>query len=146
LLDGSNYKPWCHPVLHDLKAFNFSLLSIVDVSIYPLNINWNYFSEEEGKCLQLNVQAINLLTQVLSPNVEDLILKEYGFAEDAHLLWKSIEEKFLNTTTTQDSSDADCLTKLVRLVSQRQQPQNLVKASVIYQMKSQPLKQVLCLL
>jgi hypothetical protein len=40
--------------------------------------------------LQLNDQAINLLRKALSPNVEALILKEYEFPEDAHLLWKAI--------------------------------------------------------
>jgi hypothetical protein len=52
----------------------------------------------------------------LNSNVEDLIVKEYGFPEDAHLLWKAIKEQFSMTTTAQDSSDADCLTKLVRPV------------------------------
>jgi hypothetical protein len=93
LLDGSNYETWCNSFLHNLKAFNLYLLSIDDASICPPNINWNDFSEEEGKCFQLNAQAINLLTQSLSPNVEALILKEYGFSEDAHLLWKSMKEK-----------------------------------------------------
>jgi hypothetical protein len=30
---------------------------------------------------------------------------------DAHLLWKYIKEKFSETTTVQDSREADCLTK-----------------------------------
>jgi hypothetical protein len=100
LLDGSNYESWCISILHNFKALNPSLLSIVDASICLLNINWDDFSEEEEKYLQLNAQAINLLTQSLSPNVKALILKEYGFPEDAHLLWKSIKEKFLEITTT----------------------------------------------
>jgi hypothetical protein len=29
---------------------------------------------------------------------------------DAHLLWKYIKEKFSETTTVQDSREADCLT------------------------------------
>jgi hypothetical protein len=87
LLDGSNYKSWCNSILHTLKAFNPSLLSIINASICPPNINWDDFSEEEEKCLQLNAQAINLLTKALSPNIEALILKEYEFPEDAHLLW-----------------------------------------------------------
>jgi hypothetical protein len=39
LLDGSNYESWCISILHNIKAFNPSLLSIVDSSIYPPNIN-----------------------------------------------------------------------------------------------------------
>jgi hypothetical protein len=114
LLDGSNYKSWCNFILDILKAFNPSLFSIIDVSICPPNIDWDDFSEEEGKCLQLNAQDINLLTKALSPNVEDLIMKEYEFLEDAHLLWKAIKEKFLMTTSAQDSIDVGCLTKTYR--------------------------------
>jgi hypothetical protein len=91
-------------------------LSIVDSSICPPNITWANLSEEERKCLKLNAQSICLLTQSLSPNVEALILKEYGVAMDAHLLWKYIKEKFLETTTVQYSREADCLTKLVKPV------------------------------
>jgi hypothetical protein len=47
-----------------------------------------------------------------------LILKGYGFPMDAHLLWKSIKEKFPEITSTQNSSGADCLSKLVRPVGQ----------------------------
>jgi hypothetical protein len=73
-------------------------------------------SEEKRKCLKLNAQAICLLTQSLSPNVEVLILKEHGVPMDAHLLWKYIKEKFSDTTSLQDSREADCLTKPVRPV------------------------------
>jgi hypothetical protein len=93
-------------------------LSIVDASIYPPNINWDDFSEEEGRCLQLNAQAINLLAQSLSSNIEALILKECRFPEDAHLLWKSIKEKFSEITAAQDSRGIDCLTKPIRPVGQ----------------------------
>jgi hypothetical protein len=37
---------------------------------------------------------------------------------DAHLLWKSIQEKFSEFTAVQDSRDADYLTKPIRLVGQ----------------------------
>jgi hypothetical protein len=72
LLYGSNYEFRCISILHNIKVFNSSLLSIVDASICPPNINWDDFSEEEGKCLQLNAQDIYLLTQSLSPNVANL--------------------------------------------------------------------------
>jgi hypothetical protein len=65
----------------------------------PPKTNWANLSEEEGKRLKLNAQAICLLTQLLSLNVEALILKEYGFAMDTHLLWRSIKEKFSESTT-----------------------------------------------
>jgi hypothetical protein len=116
LLDGSNYESWCISILNNIEAFNPYLLSIVDSSICPPNITWANLSEEERKCLKLNAQAICLLTQSLSPNVEALILKEHGIPMDAHLLWKYIKEKFSETTTVQDSREADCLTKLIRLV------------------------------
>jgi hypothetical protein len=58
LLDGSNYESWCISILHNFKALNPSLLSIVDASICPLNINWDDFSEEEGKCLLLNAVKV----------------------------------------------------------------------------------------
>jgi hypothetical protein len=74
LLDGSNYESWCNSILHDIKAFNPSLLSIVNAIICPPNINWDDFFKEEGKCLKLNAQAICQLIQSLSPNVEALIL------------------------------------------------------------------------
>jgi hypothetical protein len=59
-----------------------------------------------------------LLTHSLIPNVEALIIKEYGFPMNAHLLWKYIKEKFSETTAVQDSREADCLTKSVRPVEQ----------------------------
>jgi hypothetical protein len=96
--------------LNNIKAFNPYLLSIVDSSICPPNITWAILSEEERKCLKLNAQVICLLSQFLSPNVEALILKKHGVPMDAHLLWKYIKEKFSDTTTVQDSREADCLT------------------------------------
>jgi hypothetical protein len=116
LLDGSNYESWCISILNNIKAFNPYLLSIVDLSICPVNITWANLSEEERKCLKLNAQAICLLTQSLSPNVEALILKEHGVPMDAHLLWKYIKKKFSETTTVQDSKEADCLATPVRPV------------------------------
>jgi hypothetical protein len=102
--------------LNNIESFNPYLLSIVDSSICPPNITWANLSEEERKCLKLNAQAICLLTQSLSLNVEALILKEHGVLMDAHLLWKYIKEKFSETIAVQDSREADCLTKLVRPV------------------------------
>jgi hypothetical protein len=116
LLDDSNYESWCISILNNIESFNPYILNIVDSSIYPPNISWANLSEEERKCLKLNEQTICLLTQFLSPNVEPLILKEHGVPMDAHLLWKYIKEKFLETTTVQDSREADCLTKSVRSV------------------------------
>jgi hypothetical protein len=86
LLDGSNYESWCISILHNIKVFNPSLLSIIDASICPLNIDWVDFSKEERKYLKLNTQTICLLTQSLGSNVKALILKEYRFPMDAHLL------------------------------------------------------------
>jgi hypothetical protein len=128
LLNGSNYESWCISILHNIKAFNPSLLSIIDASICPPNINWDNFSEEEGKCLKLNAQAICPLTQSLSPNVEALILKEHGFPVNAHLLWMYIKEKFSEITTAQYSRGADCLTKPVRPVRQTSQT-NMAKTA-----------------
>jgi hypothetical protein len=54
LLDGSKYESWCISILHNFKALKPSLLSIVDASICPPNIDWDDFSEEEGKYLQVN--------------------------------------------------------------------------------------------
>jgi hypothetical protein len=93
LLDGSNYESWCISILHNIKTFNPSLLSIVDASICPPNINWDDFSEEEGKCLKLNAQDICLLTQSSSPNVEALILNEYGFPMDCTLAVEVYQRK-----------------------------------------------------
>jgi hypothetical protein len=84
LLDDSNYESYCISILNNIEAFN----------PYLLNITWPDLSEEQRKCLKLNAQAIYLLTQSLSPNVEALILKEHGVPMDAHLLWKYIKEKF----------------------------------------------------
>jgi hypothetical protein len=118
LLDDSNYESWCISILHNIKVFNPSLLSIIDASICPLNIDWVDFSKEERKYLKLNTQTICLLTQSLGSNVKALILKEYRFPMDAHLLWKSINENFSEITVAQDSRSADCLIKPVRLVGQ----------------------------
>jgi hypothetical protein len=103
LLDGFNYESWCNSILHNIEPFNPYLLNIVAASIYPPNINWANLSEEEGKCLKLNGQAICLLTQSLSPNVEAIIIKEHGFPMDAHLLWIYIKDMFSDTTAAQDS-------------------------------------------
>jgi hypothetical protein len=54
----------------------------------------------------------------LSTNVEALILKENGFLVNAHLLWKSMKEKFSEIIAAQDLGGADCLAKLVRPVGQ----------------------------
>jgi hypothetical protein len=113
LLDGSNYES---SILNNIEAFNPYLLSIVDSSICPLNITWANLSEEERKCLKVNAQAICLLTQSLSLNVEALILTEHEVPMDAQLLWKYIKEKFSETTVVQDSREADCLAKPVRPV------------------------------
>jgi hypothetical protein len=86
LLDGSNYESWYIFILHNIEAFNPYLLRIVDTSICPPNITWANLSEKERKCLKENAQAICLLIQSLSPNVEALISKEHGFPMDAHLL------------------------------------------------------------
>jgi hypothetical protein len=64
--------------------------------------------------LEINAQAIYLLTHSLSPNVEAIMLKEHEFSMDAHLLWMYIKETFLGTTIVQDSREVDCLTKPVR--------------------------------
>jgi hypothetical protein len=71
--------------------------------------------------LKLNAQAICLLTQYLSPNIEVIIIKENGFPVDAHLLWMYIKDMFLETTTTQDSRGAGCLIKPVRPVGKTSQ-------------------------
>jgi hypothetical protein len=100
LLDGSNYESWCNSILLNIEAFNPYFLNIVDASICPPpNIDWANLSEEEGKWLKLNAQAICLLTQSLCLNVEALILKGHGLPMDAHLLWRSINEMFSETTT-----------------------------------------------
>jgi hypothetical protein len=86
LFDDSNYESWCIYILNNIEDFNPYLLSNVDSSICPPNITWTNLYEKERKCLKLNAQAICLLTQSLSPNVEALILKEHGVPMDAHLL------------------------------------------------------------
>jgi hypothetical protein len=149
LLDGSNYESWCNSILHNIDAFNPYLLSIVDASICPPNVNWANLYKEEGKCLKLNGQVICLLTQSLSLNVEALLLKEYGLPMHAHLLWKSIKERFSESTTIQDSREANYLSKLVRLVRLvwlSQLAQDLRGESAIDQMKIQLLKLALYLL
>jgi hypothetical protein len=87
----------------------------------PPNINWANLSEEEGKYLKLNAQAICLLTHSLSPNIEVIIIKEHGFPLDAHLLWIYIKDMFLDTTVPQDSRGTDCLIKPVRPVGKTDQ-------------------------
>jgi hypothetical protein len=94
LLDDSNYESWCIPILNNIEAFNSYLLSIADSNICPPNITWANLPKGERKCFKLNAQAICLLTQSLSPNVEALILKEHGIPMDAHLLWKYIKKSF----------------------------------------------------
>jgi hypothetical protein len=103
--------------------------------------------------LKLNAQAICLLTKSLSPNIEALILKKHGVLIDAHLLCKYIKEKFSETTTVQDSREADYLTKLVRPVVKIDQAgmakstgSRLQQKKVINQIKIQLLKPALCLL
>jgi hypothetical protein len=134
LLDDSNYDSWCISILNNIEAFNPYLLSIVDLSICPLNITWANLSEER-KCLKLNAQAICLLTQSLSTNVEALILKEHGVPMDVHLLWKYIKEKFSDTTSVQDSREANCLTKMVRLVVKTSQTDMAKSAGLRLQRK-----------
>jgi hypothetical protein len=107
--------------LHNIEVSNPYLLTIVNSSICPPNINWANISKEERKCLKLNAQAVCLLTQSLSPSVEASMLKEHGLPVDAHLLWRYIKEKFSESTAVQDSKCADYLTKPVRSVGQTDQ-------------------------
>jgi hypothetical protein len=116
LLDGSNYESWCNSILHYIDAFIPYLWNIVDASICPPNINWANISNEEGKCLKLNAQAIYILTQSLSLNVEAISIKEHGFPMDAHLFWIYIKDMFLDTTAAQDSRGAGYLIKSIRSV------------------------------
>jgi hypothetical protein len=145
LLDGSNYESWCISILHNIEAFNPYLLSIVNSSICPSNINWANIFKEERKCLKLNVQAICLLTQSLSPNVEALIIKEHRFPVDVHFLWKYIKDMLSKTTTVQDSKGVDYLTKPVRPVWLSQLTQDFSKRSATNQIKIQLLKPALYL-
>jgi hypothetical protein len=92
LLDDSNYVSWCISVLNNIEPFNSYLLSIVDSNICPSNITRANLSEGERKCLKLNAQAICLLTQSLSPNIEALILKE----QEEYLIGKIEELKALH--------------------------------------------------
>ena len=94
LFDGSNYDSWCICILDVLEAIDPILVSIVNVSIYPTNFNWDNFSEEEGKCLQRNAQAANALLSAMSTEIQDYIFKEYGPLKDAHLLWMAIKENY----------------------------------------------------
>jgi hypothetical protein len=119
---------WCNSTLDTLEAVDPLLLSIVNISICPSNFDWDNFSEEEGKCMQRNAQATYLLTKALSSSIEDIIIKEYVFLEDAHLLWNVIKEKFSEITAAQESDNGDCLTKPVK---KSQKPQNFRKARAI---------------
>jgi len=94
LHDCSNYNSWCTHIFNVLKTIDPMLLSIIDVSICPSNFDWDNFSEEEGKCLQLNAQATYVLTSAMSAKVQDVIFEEYGFLEDAHLIWNALKEKY----------------------------------------------------
>jgi hypothetical protein len=96
--------------------------------------------------LKLNAQAICLLTQSLSPNIEAIIIKEDGFRVDAHLLWIYIKDMFSDTTTAQDSRGAGCLIKPVRLVWLSQLAQDFKKESGIDQIKIQLFRLALYLL
>jgi hypothetical protein len=64
---------WCSSILDTLKAFNPLLLSIIDASICPLNVDWDDFLEDEGKCMQQNAQATYLLTKAFSSSVEEML-------------------------------------------------------------------------
>jgi hypothetical protein len=96
-------------------------LIIVNARICPLNFDWDDFSKVEGKCMQQNAQATYLLTKALSSSAEDMIIKEYRFLEDAHLLWNVVKEMFSKTTVARDPVDGDYLTKLIRPVRQTSQ-------------------------
>ncbi|KAJ1262125.1 hypothetical protein BS78_09G083500 [Paspalum vaginatum] len=67
---------------------------IVDVSISPLNYVWGNLSKEEEKCLHLIAQAYVVLVSALSKGVYRFIVDEYGYLEDAYLLWTKLKEKF----------------------------------------------------
>jgi hypothetical protein len=86
------------------------------IQAFVPQISLGLTSPRRKKCLKLNAQAICLLTQSLSLNVEALILKEHEVPMDAHLMWKYIKEKFSKTTVVQNSREVDYLTKLVKPV------------------------------
>jgi hypothetical protein len=119
--------------------------SIVDSSICSPNIHWDNLSKEERKCLKLNAQAICLLTQSLSQNVEALIIKEHGFSVDVHLLWKYIKYMFSKIIAAQDSRGASSPTKLVRPVWISQLARDFKEGNTIDQIKIQLHILALCL-
>ncbi|KAJ1279100.1 hypothetical protein BS78_04G129800 [Paspalum vaginatum] len=94
LPDGSNYASWPTCVLDMFRTMGPQIEWVVDVSISPLNYVWGNLSKEEEKCLHLNAQACVVLVSALSKGIYRFIVDEYGYLEDAHLLWTKLKEKF----------------------------------------------------
>jgi hypothetical protein len=82
----------------------------------------------------------------LESKCRSLNVKGTWVSNGCTLLWKYIKEMFLETTTLQDSREANCLTKSVRLVWLSQLAQDFRERSTIDQIKIQLLKPALYLL
>jgi hypothetical protein len=73
---------------------------IVVASFLPPNIDMDDFSSISSKdldSLQLNAQVTYYLFSTLSKEMQDVILEEEDIHEDAHLIWKILEEMYAKT-------------------------------------------------
>ena len=89
--DGSNFLPWSIHVLNAFIDISILVEHIVDASI-PLPIvewsNYKNLSKEKEICVQLNAQAINIILNTLSIEVQDeAIFNGQPPMESANLIW-----------------------------------------------------------
>jgi hypothetical protein len=76
------------------------LLSIVDASICPSNFDWDNFFRGGRQMHATKCSSYLFTNKSFESSVEDIIIKEYGFLEDAHLLWNAIKFFFRDYNNT----------------------------------------------
>lgn len=97
---GSNYASWSVQVLAKFRAMGPRVEQVVVASFLPPNIDMDDFSSIPSKdldSLQLNAQVTYYLFSTWSKEMQDVILEEEDICEDAHLIWKILEEMYAKT-------------------------------------------------
>jgi hypothetical protein len=118
LPDCSNYVSWSTCVINAFRTIDSQLEQILDKSIIPSSYNGENVSEEDQRCIHLNYQAYDILSNSLSKEDYCAFIMIYDEPiHNAHDIWTRIKNKFdeskhdgsLNTSTSFSSCETNPL-------------------------------------
>jgi hypothetical protein len=118
LPDCSNYVSWSTCVINAFRTIDSQLEQILDKSIIPSSYNGENASEEDQRCIHLNYQAYDILSNSLSKKDYRAFIMRYDEPiHNAHDIWTRIKNKFdeskhdgsLNTSTSFSSCETNPL-------------------------------------